>query len=143
MSSISRSISPACGTIDSKQPMAHIRLYREGADTWNRPEKKKKKRRKRKGENAIADEQPSTLGVPNFKKSLQLQESIKVIIKHSTEGIHQWPLWLQDGCGRLLRLLLCHPCLHLILSADSRYSTLQALSSAGWSGPLLPTLSWL
>jgi hypothetical protein len=36
--------------IDSKQPMAHIRLYREGADTWNRPgkkeEEKKKKRRK-------------------------------------------------------------------------------------------------
>jgi hypothetical protein len=30
--------------------------------------KKKKKRRKRKGENTIADEQPTTLGVPNFKK---------------------------------------------------------------------------
>jgi hypothetical protein len=29
---------------------------------------KKKKRRKRKGETTIADEQPSTLGVPNFKK---------------------------------------------------------------------------
>jgi hypothetical protein len=29
---------------------------------------KKKKRRKRKGENTIADELPSTLGVPNFKK---------------------------------------------------------------------------
>jgi hypothetical protein len=29
---------------------------------------RKKKRRKRKGENTIADEQPSTLGVPNFKK---------------------------------------------------------------------------
>jgi hypothetical protein len=59
---------------------------------WNQPEKKKK-RRKRKGENTIADEQPSTLGV---------QESIEVITKHSTEGIHQWPLWLQDGRGRLL-----------------------------------------
>jgi transposase InsO family protein len=30
-----------------------------------------------------------------------------------------------------------------ILSTNSRYSTLQALSSAGWSGPLLPALSWL
>jgi hypothetical protein len=30
MVSISRSISPACGTMDSKQPMVHIRLYREG-----------------------------------------------------------------------------------------------------------------
>jgi hypothetical protein len=49
--------------IDSKQPMAHIRLYREGGDTWNWP-----KKRKRKGENTIVDEQPSTLGVPNFKK---------------------------------------------------------------------------
>jgi hypothetical protein len=37
--SISRSISPACGTMDSKQSMAHIRLYREGAGTWNRSEK--------------------------------------------------------------------------------------------------------
>jgi hypothetical protein len=74
--------------IDSKQPMAHIRLYREGANMWNRPEKKKK-RRKIKGENIIADEHPSTLGVPNFKKSLGLQESMEVITKHSTEGIHQ------------------------------------------------------
>jgi hypothetical protein len=29
-----------------------------------------------------------------------------------------------------------------ILSADSRYSTLQALSSAGRPGPLLPAFSW-
>jgi hypothetical protein len=36
--------------------MVHIRLYREGADTWNRPEKKEEK--KKKGENTIADEQP-------------------------------------------------------------------------------------
>jgi hypothetical protein len=28
--SISRSISPACGMMDSKQSMAHIRLYKEG-----------------------------------------------------------------------------------------------------------------
>jgi hypothetical protein len=105
------------------------------------PTEKKKKRRKRKGENTIADEQPLTLGVPNFKKSLGLQESIEVVIKHSTEGIHQWPLWLQDGRDRLLQLLLHHPCLHPILSADSRYSTLQALSSAGWSGPLFLALS--
>jgi hypothetical protein len=44
----------------------------------------------------IVDEQPSTLGVPNFKKSLGRQGSIEVITKHSTEGIHQWPPWLQD-----------------------------------------------
>jgi hypothetical protein len=102
---------------------------------------KKKKRRKRKGETTIADEQPSTLGVPNFKKTLGLQESLEVITKHSTEGIHQWHLWLQDGRDRLLRLLLHRPCLHPTLSTDSRYSTLQALSSAGWLGPLLPALS--
>jgi hypothetical protein len=41
---------------------------------------RKKKRRKRKGENTIADEQPSTLGV---------QESIEVITKHSTEGVRR------------------------------------------------------
>jgi hypothetical protein len=82
--------------------MVHIRLYREGGRYVESTGEKKKKRRKRKGENTIADEQPSTLGVPNFKKSLGLQESIEVITKHSTEGIHQWPLWLQDRCGQLL-----------------------------------------
>jgi hypothetical protein len=65
---------------------------------------KKREKRKRKGENTytIADEQPSTLGVPDFKKGLGLQESIEVITKHSTEGIHRWPLWLRDGHGWLL-----------------------------------------
>jgi hypothetical protein len=47
--------------------MAHIRLYREGG-RYVESAGKKKKRRKRKGEDTIADEQPSTLGVPNFKK---------------------------------------------------------------------------
>jgi hypothetical protein len=53
--------------IDSKQLMTHIRLYREGADMWNRP-KKEEEEKKKKRRNTIADEQPSTLGVPNFKK---------------------------------------------------------------------------
>jgi hypothetical protein len=47
---------------------------------WNRPIKK----RKRENTYTIADEQPSTLGVPDFKKGLGLQESIEVITKHST-----------------------------------------------------------
>jgi hypothetical protein len=128
MVSISRSIFPACGMMDNEQPMMHIRLYREGgryvesADIKKEKKKKKRKRkRKRKRENTytIADEQPSTLGILDFKKGLGLQESIEVITKHSIEGIHQWPLWLQDGHGRLLRLLLRHPCLHPTLSADS------------------------
>jgi hypothetical protein len=82
--------------------------------------KKEEKEKKRKRENTytIADEQPSTLGVQYFKKGLELQESIEVIAKHSTEGIHRWPLWLQDGHGGLLRLLLRHPCLHPTLSTD-------------------------
>jgi hypothetical protein len=46
--------------------MVHIRLYREGGRYVESA--RKKKRRKRKGENTIADEQPSTPGVPNFKK---------------------------------------------------------------------------
>jgi hypothetical protein len=50
MASISRSISPACGMIDSKQLMAHIRLYREGGQyvesAGKKEEEKKKKRRK-------------------------------------------------------------------------------------------------
>jgi uncharacterized protein YjbK len=76
----------------------------ESTDIKKGKRKKKKKKRKRKRENmyTIADEQPSTLGVLDFKKGLGLQESIEVIIKHSTEGIHQWPLWLQDGHSRLL-----------------------------------------
>jgi hypothetical protein len=139
--------------MDIEQPMMHIRLYREGgryvesADIKKGKRKKKKKKRKREREientYTIADEQPSTLGVPDFKKYLGLQESIEVITKHSTEGIHRWPLCLQDGHGRLLRLLLRHPCLHPTLSTDSRCSTLQALSLAGWSSPLLPAWRWL
>jgi hypothetical protein len=50
--------------------MAHIRLYREGGQYVELAGKKKKKRRKIKGENTIADEHPSTLGVPNFKKKV-------------------------------------------------------------------------
>jgi hypothetical protein len=128
--------------MDIEQPMMHIRLYREGGRYVESADIKKRKR-KRGNTYTIANEQPSTLGVPDFKKGLGLQESIEVITKHSTEGIHRWPLWLQDGHGRLLRLLLHHPCLHPTLSADSRRSTLQALSSAGWSSPLLSAWSWL
>jgi hypothetical protein len=87
--------------MDIEQPMLHIRVYRE----WGRYVESadiKKRKRKRGNTYTIADEQPSTLGVPDFKKGLGLQESIEVITKHSTEGIHRWPLWLQDGHGRLL-----------------------------------------
>jgi hypothetical protein len=82
--------------------MMHIRLYREGGRYKKREKKKKKRKRKRENTYTIADEQPSTLGVPNFKKGLGLHESIEVITKNSTEGIHRWPLWLQDGHDRLL-----------------------------------------
>jgi hypothetical protein len=90
--------------MDIEQPMMHIRLYREGDRYVESTDIKKGKRKKRKRENAytIAHEQPSALGVPDFKKALGLQESIEVITKHSTEGIHRWPLWLQDGHGLLL-----------------------------------------
>jgi hypothetical protein len=105
MVSISRSIFPACGMTDIEQPMIRIRLYREGdryvesANNKKRKGKKntkkrekgikeyKKRKRKRKREDTctIADEQPSTLGVPDFRKSLGLLESIEVITKHSSE----------------------------------------------------------
>jgi hypothetical protein len=143
MVNISRSVFPTCGTMDIEQRMMHIRLYREGGRYVESADIKKGKRKKRENTYTITDEQPSTLGVPYFKKGLGLQESIEVITKHSTERIHRWPLWLQDGYGRLLRLLLRHPCLHPTLSTDSRHSTLQALSSAGWSSPPLPAWSWL
>jgi hypothetical protein len=61
---------------DIEQPMIRIRLYREGVDTWNRPiikkgeKESKKRKRKREDTCTIADEQPSTLGVPNFRKVL-------------------------------------------------------------------------
>jgi hypothetical protein len=142
MVSISRSIFPACEMMDNEQPMMHIRLYREGG-LYVESTVIKNGERKIENTYTIADEQPSTLGVPDFKKGLGLQESREVITKYSTEGIHRWPLWLQDGHGQLLRLLLHRPCLHPTLSTDSRCSTLQALSSAGWSSPLLPAWSWL
>jgi hypothetical protein len=51
--------------------MIRIRLYREGGDTWNQPIiKKRKRKRKREDTCTIADEQPSTLGVPDFRKVL-------------------------------------------------------------------------
>jgi hypothetical protein len=61
MVGISRSIFPACGTMDIEQPMMHIRLYREwgryveAADIkkGKRKKKKKKKKRKRKREKYI------------------------------------------------------------------------------------------
>jgi hypothetical protein len=49
MASISRSISPTCGMIDSKQSMAHIRLYREGGryvESAKKKEEKKKEKEK-------------------------------------------------------------------------------------------------
>jgi hypothetical protein len=74
--------------------MMHIRLYIDGGRYVELADIKKgkiKKERKRKRENTytIADEQPSTLRVPDFKKGPGLQESIEVITKHSTEGIHR------------------------------------------------------
>jgi hypothetical protein len=48
--SISKSIFPACGMIDTEQPMIHIRLYREGADMWNQPIIKKGKKEDKKRE---------------------------------------------------------------------------------------------
>jgi hypothetical protein len=48
MDSISRSISPACGMIDSKQPMAHIRLYREGGRYVESAGKKRRREEKEK-----------------------------------------------------------------------------------------------
>jgi hypothetical protein len=50
MASISRSISPACGMIDSKQSMVHIRLYREGGRYM---ESARKKRREEKEKEKI------------------------------------------------------------------------------------------
>jgi hypothetical protein len=60
--------------MDIEQQMMHIRLYREGGRYVESANIKKRKRKKRKGENTytIADEQPSTLGVPDFKKGLGL-----------------------------------------------------------------------
>jgi hypothetical protein len=80
---ISRSIFLACGMIDIEQPMICIRLYREGSryvESANNKKRKKegkrkkriqkKKKRKREDTCTIADEQPSTLGVPDFRKVL-------------------------------------------------------------------------
>jgi hypothetical protein len=66
---------------DIEQPMIHIRLYREGgryvelANNKKRKKEKKKEKEKKKKEKredtcTIADEQPSTLGVPDFRKVL-------------------------------------------------------------------------
>jgi hypothetical protein len=66
---------------DIEQPMICIRLYREGGryvESANNKKKRKgkentkKRKRKRKREDTctIADEQPSTLGVPDFRKVL-------------------------------------------------------------------------
>jgi hypothetical protein len=71
--SISRSIFPTCGTTDIEQPTIRIRLYREGGryvESANNNKKEKEKKRKREDTCTIADEQPSTLGVPDFRKVL-------------------------------------------------------------------------
>jgi hypothetical protein len=81
MVSISRSIFPSCEMTDIEQPMIHIRLYREGgryvesANNIKKERKERKKKRIQKKEKRedtciIADEQPSILGVPNFRKVL-------------------------------------------------------------------------
>jgi hypothetical protein len=54
--------------IDIEQPMICIRLYREGGRYVESANINKK--RKREDTCTIADEQPSTLGVPNFRKVL-------------------------------------------------------------------------
>jgi hypothetical protein len=63
---------------DIEQPMIRIRLYREGgryvesANNKKRKKEDKKRKRNRKREDTctIADEQPSTQGVPDFRKVL-------------------------------------------------------------------------
>jgi hypothetical protein len=67
--------------MDIEQPIMHIRLYRKGgryvesADI-KKGKRKKERRRKRKEKEkntyTLANEQPSTLGVPDFKKGLGL-----------------------------------------------------------------------
>jgi hypothetical protein len=47
----------------------------KGADTWNRPIKRERKKEKREDTCTIADEQPSTLGVPDFRKVLGYRSS--------------------------------------------------------------------
>jgi hypothetical protein len=69
---ISRSVFSACGMTDIEQPMIHIRLYREGGRyVESANQKKRKRKRKREDTCTIADEQPSTLGEPNFRKVLR------------------------------------------------------------------------
>jgi hypothetical protein len=50
MVSTSRSIFPACGTMDIEQPMMHIRLYREGGRYMESTDIKKGKRKKEEEE---------------------------------------------------------------------------------------------
>jgi hypothetical protein len=80
-----KNIFPACGTTDIEQPIIRIRLYREGGryvESANNKKiekekkkgkkniKKEKRKRKREDTCTIVDEQPSTLGVPDFRKVL-------------------------------------------------------------------------
>jgi hypothetical protein len=69
--------------MDNEQLMMHIRLYREGGwyvesvDTKKgkkeeEEKEKEKKKKKEKNTYTIANGQPSTLGVPDFKKGLGL-----------------------------------------------------------------------
>jgi hypothetical protein len=48
MGSISRSISPVYGMIDSRQPMVHIRLYREGGRYVESAKKRREEKEKEK-----------------------------------------------------------------------------------------------
>jgi hypothetical protein len=56
----------------------------------------KKRKRKRGNTYTIADEQPSTLGVPDFKKGLGLQESIE---SGCYDRLVRLITWLDDSVG--------------------------------------------
>jgi hypothetical protein len=75
--------------------MMHIRLYREGGVIRGISQYKKRKR-KRGNTYTIADEQPSTLGVPDFKKGLGLQESIE---SGCYDRLVRLITWLDDSVG--------------------------------------------
>jgi hypothetical protein len=60
--------------MDSKQPMVHIGLYRDGGRHMESAGKV--------NIYAIADEQPSTLGVPNFKQVTLGVQNFKLVLGH-------------------------------------------------------------
>jgi hypothetical protein len=59
--------------MDIEQPMIHIRLYREGGRYVESVDISKKEKEKKKRKYIYnTNEQPSILGVPDFKKGLGL-----------------------------------------------------------------------